>query len=113
MWLEATNKCELKHQNSALHNANVDIDRKESNDVWSAQEELRVRSGFDVWMCVWDQENSEKTDVGVCRRVLDMRTYTWANSVPSGDRRKIASRRTKEEHHHGSPELVQRIGQRC
>ena len=38
----------------------------------------------DVWMCVWDQENSEKTDVGVCRRVLDLGRYTWLNSVPSG-----------------------------
>ena len=63
--------------------------------------------------CVGDQENSEKTEVGACRRALDLGRYTWANSVPSGDRRKSATRRTKEEHHYRSLELVQFPGQRC
>ena len=103
----------LGYKDSALHNANVDTDRKGSNDVWLAQESLRVRSEHGVLVCVGDQENSEKTEVGACRRALDLGRYTWANSVPSGDRRKSATRRTKEEHHYGSPEFVQFPGQRC
>ena len=51
------------YQNSALHNANVDTNRKESNDVWLAQEELRVRSDHDVSVCGEGQENSKKTEV--------------------------------------------------
>ena len=103
---------EVGYQHSALHNANVDTNRKESNDVWLAQEESRVRSSHDVWVCVEGQENSEKTEVEACRRVLDMGRYLGANSVPIGDRRKIATQQTKEEHHHGLSELVQRPGQK-
>ena len=67
-----TKKCEREYLNSALHNANVDTDRKEANDVWSAQEELRVRSGYDVWACVEVQENSDKTEFEACRKALDL-----------------------------------------
>ena len=63
------------YQNSALHNANIDTHRKESNDVWLAQEELRVRTGHDVWVCVEGQENSEKTEVEACLRVRDLGRY--------------------------------------
>ena len=100
----------LGDQNSALHDANDDTNRKESNDVWLAREELRVRSGHSAWVCV---ESSEKTEVRASQRVLDLGRYPRANSVPSGHRRKIATRRTKEEYHYGSPELVQWPGQRC
>ena len=34
----------LGYKDSALHKANGDTDRKGSNDVWVAQEGLRVRS---------------------------------------------------------------------
>ena len=61
----------LGYKDSALHNANVGTDSKGSNDVWPAQGELRVRSGYDVWACVEGQETSEKTEVGACRRALD------------------------------------------
>ena len=94
-WFEVSTlpskKCELRYQNSALHNANVDTNRKESHDVWLAQEELRVRSGYDVSVRVERQENSEKTKVQPCRKALDLGRYTWANSVPSGDRWKSAT----------------------
>ena len=43
----------LGYKDSALHNANVDTDRKGSNDVWLAQESLRVRSEHGVLICVW------------------------------------------------------------
>ena len=52
-----------------------------------AQEGLRVRSERGVSVCVGDQENSEKTEVGVYRRALNLGRDTRANSVPSGDRR--------------------------
>ena len=55
-----------------------------------------------VWVCVEDQKNFEQTRVGA-----GLGRYPGANFVPSGHRRKIATRRTKEEHHYGSPELVQ------
>ena len=47
----------LGYKDSALHNANADTDRKGSNDVWLAQEGLRVRSEQGVLVCVEDQEN--------------------------------------------------------
>ena len=116
-WFEVstlpTNKCELKHQNSALHNANVDTDSKRIQRCLVGARGTPLPFWFRCVACVEDQENSEKTEVEACRKALDLGRHTWANSVPSGDRRKIATRRTKEEHHHGSPELVQRIGQRC
>ena len=61
-----------KTRTQPLHNANVDTDRKEANDVWSAPEVLRVRSGYDVWACVEVQENSEKTEVEACRKALGL-----------------------------------------
>ena len=64
-------------------------------------------SGHDVLVCAGDQENSEKTEIGACRRALDLGRYTRANSVMR------ATRRMKEERHHGSPELVEFPGQRC
>ena len=80
-----TKKCEREDQNSALHNANVDTDRKEANDVWSAPEVLRVRSGYDVWACVEVEENSEKTEVEACRKALglakDAREYEDRRTV--------------------------------
>ena len=48
---------------------------KESNDVWLAQEGLRVRSDHGVLVCVGVQEKSEETEVGACRRVLDLGRY--------------------------------------
>ena len=85
----------LGYQDSALYNSDLDTDRKGSNNIWLAQEGLRVRSEHGVLVCVGDQENSEKTEVGACRRALELGRYTRANSVPTG-----------------SPELVQFPGQR-
>ena len=101
----------LGYKDSALHNANVDTDRKGSNDVWLAQEGLRVRSEHGVLVREGDLENSEKTEVGACRRALDLGRYTRVNSVPRRDQRMRVNRRTKEEHCDGSPELVQFPGQ--
>ena len=98
---------------SALRNADADPDEEGPGDRWMALEGLRVRSGHDVLVCVGDQENSEKTEVRACRRALDLGRYTPANSVTRGNQRMRATRRTKEEHYHGSPELVQLPGQRC
>ena len=50
---------------SAIYNADVDTDRKGSNDVWLAQEGLRVRSEHGVLVWVGDQETSEKTVEGL------------------------------------------------
>ena len=58
-----------------------DTDGKEANDVWSAPEELRVRSGYDVWACVEVQENSEKNEVEACRKALDLDRQNWFNGL--------------------------------
>ena len=86
----------LGYKDSALYNADVDTDRKGSYNFWLAQEGLRVRSEHGVLVCVGDQENSEKTEVGACRLALDLGRYKRANSVPTG-----------------TPELVQFPSQRC
>ena len=39
----------------------------------------------DVLVCVGDQEKSEKTEVGACRRAVDVGRYTLANSVTRGN----------------------------
>ena len=62
--------CRLGYQDLALCNSDVDTDRKGSNDVWLEQEGLRVRSEHGALVCVGDQENPERTEVGVCRRLL-------------------------------------------
>ena len=86
-------KCEREYQNSALHNANVDTDRKEANDVWSAQEELCVRFGYDVCACVEVQENSEKNEVEACRKALDLDRQNWFNGLAK-DASEYVDRRT-------------------
>ena len=79
-------RCACSCTTSAVNNAEVDTDRKGSNNIWLALEGLRVRSGG-VCGYVWGIENSEKTEVGVCRRALDLGRDTRANSVPRGDQR--------------------------
>ena len=79
-------RCASSCTTSAVNNAEVDTDRKGSNNIWLALEGLRVRSGG-VCGYVWGIENSEKTEVGVCRRALDLGRDTRANSVPRGDQR--------------------------
>ena len=98
---------------SALHNDHADPDEEGPGDEWMALEGLRVRSGHDVLVCVGSQEISEKTEVGACRRAVDLGRCTRANSVTRGNQRMRATRRTKEEHYYRSPEHVQFDGQRC
>ena len=104
--------CVLVFTDSAPHNADADPDEEGPGDEWVALEGLRVRSGHDVLVRVEDQENSENTEVGACRRAPDLGRYMRANSVTRGRQRVRATRRTKE-HYYGSPELVQFPGQRC
>ena len=59
---------------------------------------VHVRSGHDVLVCVGDQENSEKTEIGACPRALDLGRYTRAHYVTRCNQRIRATRRTKEEH---------------
>ena len=54
----------FRYQNSALNNANVNTNRKESNNVWLAQEDFHLRSDHGVWICLGDYENMEKTEAG-------------------------------------------------
>ena len=50
------------------------------------------------------KESSEKTEVGACRRALDLGRYMQVNSETRGDQRMRATHRTKGEHCDGSPE---------
>ena len=83
------------HTDSALHNGDADPDEEGPGDEWMALEGLRVRSGHDVLVCVGDQKNSEKTEVGACRRALDLGRYTRAEFCDKGYSEDGATRRKK------------------